>query len=147
MSNKLKLWLKGNKITTKEQEHRELNYWTILKQKSKDQSCVFLDSDTNQCTIYEARPLQCSTYPFWPRFMSSSQAWNGEVRITGNDASIGKIWTMEQGGCEGMHHMPKIPSEQTQIATPTTTSLISPIITMSTTVYLTYLLHSSTRER
>ena len=32
--------------------------------------CIFLDEE-NKCKIYEARPMQCSTYPFWPRIMAS----------------------------------------------------------------------------
>ncbi len=27
--------------------------------------CVFYDKATNGCKIYEARPSQCSTFPFW----------------------------------------------------------------------------------
>ena len=27
--------------------------------------CVFYDRESNGCTIYEARPLQCKTFPFW----------------------------------------------------------------------------------
>lgn len=31
-------------------------------------ACVFLD-DFGKCTIYEARPTQCRTFPFWPEYM------------------------------------------------------------------------------
>ena len=27
--------------------------------------CIFYDRKTNGCTIYEARPSQCITFPFW----------------------------------------------------------------------------------
>jgi Fe-S-cluster containining protein len=27
--------------------------------------CVFYDKATNGCQIYEARPSQCATFPFW----------------------------------------------------------------------------------
>ncbi len=27
--------------------------------------CVFYDRETNGCTIYDARPTQCKTFPFW----------------------------------------------------------------------------------
>ena len=30
-----------------------------------DKACYFLDKN-NKCSIYNLRPLQCSTYPFWP---------------------------------------------------------------------------------
>lgn len=34
--------------------------WIELK--STKDGCIFLDQETNYCKIYEARPLQCSTY-------------------------------------------------------------------------------------
>jgi len=27
--------------------------------------CVFYDRNSNGCTIYDARPTQCKTFPFW----------------------------------------------------------------------------------
>lgn len=30
--------------------------------------CVFYDRESNGCTIYEARPKQCRTFPFWDYF-------------------------------------------------------------------------------
>lgn len=30
--------------------------------------CVFYDSNINGCKIYEARPTQCKTFPFWDYF-------------------------------------------------------------------------------
>jgi Fe-S-cluster containining protein len=27
--------------------------------------CIFFDRETNGCSIYEARPIQCRTFPFW----------------------------------------------------------------------------------
>ena len=27
--------------------------------------CIFYDAPSNGCKIYEARPLQCRTFPFW----------------------------------------------------------------------------------
>lgn len=87
--------------------------WTVLKQikDSNDiEGCIFLDEDTKFCTIYEARPVQCSTYPFWPRVMESLDSWNEEVVFTtpqdlsnDDDRDFGdRIWTSEHGGCEGM---------------------------------------------
>lgn len=34
--------------------------------------CVFL-RDGKQCTVYGARPLQCSTYPWWPELMDDGE--------------------------------------------------------------------------
>lgn len=86
--------------------------WTVLRHKKEDGSCVFLGKD-NMCGIYEARPLQCSTYPFWPRIMASRENWNDEVRLKGDGPTVdesaptdssGMYWSVENGGCEGMSH-------------------------------------------
>ena len=33
-----------------------------------DYACVFFDVKKQQCSIYELRPKQCRTYPFWSTF-------------------------------------------------------------------------------
>jgi uncharacterized protein len=40
--------------------------------------CVFWGSEG--CAIYEDRPVQCSTYPFWSSIMVSKASWLGEAR-------------------------------------------------------------------
>jgi Fe-S-cluster containining protein len=42
-----------------------------LKEKS-NKDCVFWDSG---CSVYSFRPLQCSSFPFWPSILSSSESW------------------------------------------------------------------------
>lgn len=37
--------------------------------------CVFLDSRQRRCTIYEVRPRQCRTWPFWPSNLASPARW------------------------------------------------------------------------
>lgn len=39
--------------------------------------CVFLQSrgGKRQCSIYEVRPLQCRTWPFWGRNLRTPQEW------------------------------------------------------------------------
>jgi Fe-S-cluster containining protein len=44
-----------------------------LKEKSNF-DCVFWDGN---CGVYEKRPLQCRTYPFWDSVVFSPQMWNG----------------------------------------------------------------------
>eukprot|EP00536_Pseudo-nitzschia_multiseries_P007499 jgi/Psemu1/18089/gm1.18089_g len=72
-------------------------------------ACVFLDRETNRCGIYEVRPVQCSTYPFWSNMLESERHWNDEVRRVGgergddrNDDDDLPAWTPDGGGCEGM---------------------------------------------
>ena len=69
-------------------------------------ACVFLDQETKHCQIYENRPVQCRTYPFWPSIMASPDTWNIEVVAKAEEdncsAVESKHWTPENGGCEGM---------------------------------------------
>ena len=41
--------------------------------------CIFLDRTTRPgralCRVYQARPTQCQTWPFWPELLSSQRAW------------------------------------------------------------------------
>lgn len=36
-------------------------------------ACRFLNG--NKCSVYEARPHQCRTFPFWPDHLKSREAW------------------------------------------------------------------------
>ena len=47
------LFKKGYKYSIKENKFGE------------SYECVFYDRITNGCKIYDARPLQCKTFPFW----------------------------------------------------------------------------------
>lgn len=31
-------------------------------------ACVFFDENSRNCSVYELRPLQCRTFPFWEHF-------------------------------------------------------------------------------
>ena len=51
----------------------------------RNERCVFLDQH-GQCRIYEARPVQCRTYPFWPELVNHRRSWLGEkARCEGID--------------------------------------------------------------
>ena len=49
--------------------------------------CVFLDRETRPgkaiCSIYEVRPVQCRTWPFWPEVVRSRAAWRAGVLSSG----------------------------------------------------------------
>ena len=104
--------------------------WAKLTNNS-EQHCVFLKD--NLCQIYQARPIQCSTYPFWPNIMKSATSWNREVRLSDDQTAHGResiipYWTRELGGCEGM----KLVENVDDCAT-TTSSTSSSTTTGSTT--------------
>jgi Fe-S-cluster containining protein len=60
--------------------------------------CVFLDDATNQCTLHDARPTQCRTFPFWPMALESPEAWEREVvSLCGREAlEQGRVYTVEE---------------------------------------------------
>jgi len=39
--------------------------------------CVFLGEEG--CSVYERRPLQCSTYPFWASVLETAESWRNEA--------------------------------------------------------------------
>ena len=48
-----------------------------LREKS-NKDCILWESG---CTVYQARPIQCITFPFWESIMHSSQTW--EIAASG----------------------------------------------------------------
>ena len=77
--------------------------WMNLKR--NEGSCVFLD-ESGKCGIYDARPVQCHTYPFWPSLLENSEAWKEEFVLPDDSAieegSQDRHWSPELGGCEGI---------------------------------------------
>lgn len=45
-----------------------------LKELMPSYDCVFLKD--KKCSLYEARPRQCRTFPFWPKVMESRESWS-----------------------------------------------------------------------
>lgn len=48
-----------------------------LSLKSKDDACVFLKE--GKCSVYELRPAQCRTFPFWPELLVDEDTWQKDV--------------------------------------------------------------------
>ena len=48
-----------------------------LKEK-ENFDCIFWEDDG--CSVYEHRPLQCRTYPFWAPYLENRYAWEREKR-------------------------------------------------------------------
>ena len=54
--------------------------------------CIFYDSG---CSIYEVRPNQCRSYPFWPEILKSNYRWNQEAKSCKGIHS-GKFWSSDE---------------------------------------------------
>lgn len=55
-----------------------------------DKDCPFLKD--NRCAVYEARPWQCRTWPFWPENMDS-RVWEEEVTSWCPGAGRGRLYS------------------------------------------------------
>lgn len=36
-------------------------------------ACIFFDQEQRNCSIYELRPTQCRTFPFWPYYKNHKE--------------------------------------------------------------------------
>lgn len=65
------------------------NQYALTERKNGDEyACVFLKD--KKCLVYQNRPLQCRTYPFWPENIHTPEAW--------------ALTALE---CEGIHDLKK----------------------------------------
>jgi hypothetical protein len=63
-----------------EQFVREIGVRKSLKELD-NYDCVFLDGKTRKCTVYEARPRQCRTWPFWDSNVRSPETWAATCEV------------------------------------------------------------------
>ena len=52
-----------------------ISYISLLEKENND--CIFLESFG--CGVYESRPLQCRTYPFWATIVETGESWAAEA--------------------------------------------------------------------
>lgn len=64
-----------------------------LREKSNF-DCIFYDQHTG-CTVYEARPAQCRTWPFWDSNVRSVQAWQQTCSVCPG-AGMGELIPAEE---------------------------------------------------
>ena len=48
---------------------------SLLEKENND--CIFLKD--GKCRVYDCRPVQCSTYPFWAHVLESRETWDEET--------------------------------------------------------------------
>lgn len=65
-----------------------------LREHPHTYDCVFLKE--NKCQLYDVRPTQCRTFPWWPSLLKSQADWEAAARY-----------------CEGISHQaPVVEAEQ-----------------------------------
>ena len=56
--------------------------------------CVFFDVQTRKCQVYEARPRQCRTWPFWDSNLKNEEAWELTCEVCPGSGK-GKLHSIE----------------------------------------------------
>jgi len=46
-----------------------------------DGDCIFLEPKTRRCMVYEARPIQCRTWPFWDSNLATKKDWKETCEV------------------------------------------------------------------
>ncbi len=59
-----------------------------------DGDCIFLDPETRGCAVYEARPIQCRTWPFWNSNLATKTDWDNTCESCPG-AGRGKLYPLE----------------------------------------------------
>ncbi len=57
--------------------------------------CVFFDGQKRKCTVYEDRPRQCRTWPFWESNINTPAAWKHTCQICPGSGQ-GKLYTVDE---------------------------------------------------
>ncbi|MCC7085157.1 MAG: YkgJ family cysteine cluster protein [Pirellulales bacterium] len=56
--------------------------------------CVFFDGQARKCTVYEDRPKQCRTWPFWHSNIRTPAAWQHTCQVCPGSGR-GKLHSVE----------------------------------------------------
>jgi Fe-S-cluster containining protein len=60
-----------------------------------DGDCVFLDPSTRKCSVYQARPIQCRTWPFWDSNLKSERTWQATCEVCPGSGQ-GRVYSLEE---------------------------------------------------
>jgi Fe-S-cluster containining protein len=75
---------------------RELRGGVLALREKQNRDCIFWDARRG-CTVYEERPRQCRTWPFWRAVVHSRERWEEEA-----------------AGCPGMNRGARVGAEAIQ---------------------------------
>lgn len=93
----------------REQCTRVMSDGTVSLREKPNYDCVFWARERG-CLVYEARPAQCRTWPFWGTKAASRQRWDEEGRHCPG-MNRGRLYTLEEiGECTANTPSPSLPA-------------------------------------
>jgi Fe-S-cluster containining protein len=60
-----------------------------------DGDCVFFDNQTRKCRVYEHRPRQCRTWPFWNSNLNTPDDWRHTCKVCPGSGA-GRLYQLEE---------------------------------------------------
>lgn len=60
-----------------------------------DGDCIFLDPQSRHCLVYQSRPIQCRTWPFWDSTLQTPADWKETCEVCPG-AGKGKLYSFEE---------------------------------------------------
>lgn len=52
--------------------------YSLKELKAPSYECIFFRD--KKCEIYEVRPFQCRSYPFWPHMVDTPETWENNIK-------------------------------------------------------------------
>ncbi|OYP34151.1 YkgJ family cysteine cluster protein [Rhodopirellula sp. MGV] len=60
-----------------------------------DGDCILLDPEKRNCLVYEGRPIQCRTWPFWDSTLKTKRDWKETCDVCPG-AGTGKLYSFDE---------------------------------------------------
>jgi Fe-S-cluster containining protein len=60
-----------------------------------DGACVFFNTEKRNCNVYEARPRQCRTWPFWDSNLKTPEDWKHTCSVCPGSGK-GRLHSIEE---------------------------------------------------
>lgn len=96
--NKAEISALAKRCNTDEQTFEDTYVMQVGIRKSlkefENGDCVLFDSEKRCCTVYEDRPRQCRTWPFWDSNLKNPQTW-AEACEACPGSGTGKLYQLE----------------------------------------------------
>ncbi len=70
---------------------KENEVWRLKDGLNAD--CIFLRA--GKCSVYQGRPTQCRTWPFWPENLRA-KTWNSEIANFCPGVGKGRLWSADE---------------------------------------------------